>query len=345
MFEFSEYENFMAPVPIFLPEVGTFFNQDLKQAETLIDQLLFCGVKAIKGEILQNPNVALDIDFEAGYYDKRDKTIKKENYRQLIKRKVVSFEQYERVFSVPKNKGVELVFSVYDIEGADFAISIGADVLKVASSNLVHQPLISYIAQKKVPTIIDTGKAHLYEIARAVEWFRQAGGKDLLLEHSPLGPPAPASNQYLSMMPFLQKTFQCPVGLSDHYDGTEMLLASIPLGASILEKGIILESMLGEQDTSHAMLISEVPNLLQQVEKISEATKYGIRPSPDTTHPARMGLVARNMINKGEVLSLENTYFAWPAAGVKVENWPEVEGAELRTDVKKDSPIETWMLA
>jgi len=233
---------------------------------------------------------------------------------------------------------------VYDIEGADFAISIGAKALKVASSNLVHQPLIAYLGQRKIPTIIDTGKASFYEIARAVEWFKQAGGQDLLIEHSPLGPPAPASEQYLSMLPILQKSFNCPVGLSDHYDGTEMLLAAVPLGASILEKGIMFKDMQGEQDTSHAMLMDDVPKLMHQIEEISQATKYGMRPTPSATHAARMGMVAKQDIQSGEVLSLENVYFAWPAEGVQVEYWQEVEGQKVSKTIKAHTPITLAML-
>lgn len=344
MFEFRDYQDLRRQPPIFLPEVGTFFNQDKFLAQELVSNLVNMGVQALKGEILHSPDMALDVEFGTAYYDKPSKQFKTENYRQLIERKVLTFDEYETIFAFPREKGLKLVFSVYDIEGADFARSIGAEALKVASSNLVHQPLIQYLAQSGIPTIIDTGKAHFYEIARAVEWFRGAGGKDLLLEHSPLAPPAPPRDQYLSMLPILQKAFNCPVGLSDHYDGNEMLLAAVPLGASILEKGVMFQSMQGEQDSAHAMTVEEVPQVLKQIEAISDATQYGMRPAPQTTHAARMGIAAKYDLQPGEELTLDKAQFAWPALGIPVEHWELVVGRKLRQKVKIGQPIEWHML-
>lgn len=344
MFDFSTYPNCKAETPIFLPEIGTFYNQDIQKAHALIDRLIDLGMVCIKGEILHSDKVALDVDYHVQYYDKSLDKVKNENYRQLIERKVMSFEQYERVFAYPRTRGMQLVFSVYDIEGADFALSIGAKALKVSSSNLVHLPLIKYLAQIKIPTIIDTGKAHFFEIARAVEWFRQAGGKDLLLEHSPAGPPAPATEQYLSMLTILQKTFNCPVGLSDHYAGNEMLLAAIPLGASILEKGVMFSEMDGEQDTSHAMLVDEIPLVMRQLQAIHEATCFGMRPPPVETHAARMGVVSRNGLNAGDKLTLDNVDFAWPALGISVAEWQQIEGRVLNQEVGAQQPIYLSML-
>lgn len=344
MFQFRNYQDLNAS-PIFLPEVGTFFNQDTAKAQQLIAKLLRCGVTCLKGEILHSADLALNVAQPTAYFDTRSGQFKTENYRQLIERKVMSFAQYEQVFAQPISQGTPLVFSVYDIEGADFACAIGAKALKVASSNLVHFPLIRYLAQKGVPTILDTGKAHFYEIARAVEWFKQAGGKDLLLEHSPAGPPAPAKDQYLSMLPILQRTFDCPVGLSDHYHGTEMLLASVALGASILEKGIMFADMDGEQDTSHAMLVEEVPKLITQMGEIYEATHLTMRPAPSATHAARMGLVAQHDLTVGAPINLQTVTFAWPALGVAVENWPSVEGMALLEPVAAGQPIYRHQIA
>lgn len=339
LFSFSEYHDLKDFKPIFLPEIGTFFNQDMALAHRLIDTMLEAGVSAIKGEILHDERIALNVDYEVAYYDATRGTKKTENYRDLIARKIVSLEEYETLFSYPKQKGIALVLSVYDFSGADFALSIGADALKIASSNIVHRPLIEYLAHKRIPTIIDTGKSHFYEIARAVEWFRMAGGRDLLLQHSPAAPPAPASQQHLSMLPLLNHTFECPVGLSDHAIGTDMLLASIPLGASLLEKGIILPSMAGEQDAAHAMPAADVAPLMRRIEAIHDAVSGESRPAPSATHPARMGIVAADRLKPGTKLSLDKVRFAWPVLGISVDRWSEVEGRQISETIAPDQPI------
>lgn len=326
--------------PLVLPDIGTFFNDDLAVAESLLRRVMDAGASIVKGEILHTAHIALDDDTLERYYDPASGMLS-ERYRSLIERKVVSLPQYERLFSICREAGVPFVLSVYDIEGADFARNIGACALKIASTNLVHAPLIRHVAGFGLPMLIDTGKSTLEEIARAVQWARDAGARQLVVEHSPEPPPAPLENHHLRMLQTFSSVFGVPVGLSDHHSGEEMLYAAAALGASILEKGVCPTDMAADQDVFHALPVDRLAEVIVKCGNIHRALGMGMRHLPgDRSRPvARMGLVARSDLRGGDVISLNTVDFAFPAKGIPVEEWDRVLGWRLVVDRPAGTPI------
>lgn len=332
--------------PLFLPDIGTYFNQDMQQAKAMIDGLVAAGVSTIKGEILNNANICLDASLSGNerYWGHKSGEHKEENYRELIERKVVSLEAYQQLFDYAQSKNVDIVVSVYDFEGADFAKKMGVVAIKIASSNITHQPLIEYVAKLNLPMIIDTGHSTLEEVARACNWAQDAvdNSVDLLIEHSPKGPPAPVSEQNLRFMQTLGKALNVPYGLSDHHAGNEMLLAATAMGAVVLEKGVCPDNMGDEQDGGHAIALGEVASTLSKINMIADAMGNGIRHLPRNRdkYVSRMGLVAKTNLKPGDILSLDTIDFAFPAKGIKAEYWSEVEGAMVAQDLTAGQVID-----
>ncbi|MFO7727444.1 MAG: N-acetylneuraminate synthase family protein [Desulfonatronovibrio sp.] len=327
--------------PLFLPDIGTFFNQDTEDAKLLIAQLADTGVEAIKGEILHTAEIALDVDYHTQYFGQEEGVVQ-ERYRDLIARKVVSLDNYAAIFSLCKEYQLPFILSVYDFKGADFAREIGAASLKIASSNITHQPLMEHIAHLELPVILDTGKATFSEISRAVDWLKSAGVDRLIIEHSPKAPPAPVSEQNLLFMKTMAQAFKVPVGLSDHHAGNEMLLAATTLGAAVLEKGLCQDDKALDQDVAHAMRFSQVEPALRQIQMIHQALGDGERnPAGIIPHQARMGLIAARDLAKGEEISMGDLSYAFPALGIKVEYTQEIVGSHL-INHKRAGEVINW---
>lgn len=225
--------------PLLLPDIGTFFNQDMSKAYEIIKGLHMAGCDFIKGEILHTPDICLE-DETTETYIGDDGQLVSENYRKLIERKVVSFAAYEEIFAYSRSLEMNLVLSVYDMAGAEFAVKMNAVALKIASSNITNEFLISTVSNLGIPLILDTGKSDFEEVARAVMWARDAGCNQLIVEHSPDAPPKPLANHNLNIMKSYHEAFGTLVGLSDHHAGNEMMIASVALGAHLLEKGCAL---------------------------------------------------------------------------------------------------------
>lgn len=326
--------------PVFLPDIGTFFNQDIDLAKMLVRQISAAGVRFLKGEILHDAEICLHADVSERYLG-HDAQPVSENYRRLIERKTVSLDHYARVFEVSAQAGLGLTLSIYDNAGVDFAREIGACGLKVASTNLVHAPLIRRAAETGLPLILDTGKATFDEVVRAVRWARDAGAERLIVEYSPPAPPAPIANHNLKVFELLAAAFGCPLGLSDHHSGEEMLYAATALGCRVLEKGVCPDDMTADQDVFHALPVGQLAEVVGKSDNIFAAlgdSRAAYAPPP-ARPAARMGLVTAGAIKAGERITPETVRFAFPTLGIPVEEWDRVAGRRFASDLPADTPI------
>lgn len=327
--------------PVVLPDIGTFFNQDVQRAEHLIHAIAHSGARYLKGEVLHDANICLDTDTTEQYLGNDARQVS-ENYRALIERKTVPLEHYRGLFAHCQQLSLGLVLSVYDSTGADFAKEIGACALKIASTNIVHAPLIRHCASLGLPLLIDTGKATLEEAQRAVDWAREAGAQHLIVEYSPPAPPAPLERHNLQVLPDLHKLFGLPVGLSDHHHGEEMLFAATALGCRVLEKGLCGTGQDADQDVYHALPVDRLAETIRLCHNIHAAlgdSRCAYAPPPQRPS-ARMGLVAMRDLQAGEVLGLDNVRFAFPTLGIPVEHWDSVAGSRVKQAVAANAPLD-----
>lgn len=330
--------------PLVLADIDMFFNQDIDLAKRTIESLVRDGVTTIKAAIVHTADFVLDDDSEEVYFDP-ERGMVKERFRDLIERKVVPIDQYKPIVDLYKSSGLETIYSVYDREGADYAVSADAVALKIPSSHITHEYLIKYVASLGLPMFLDTGKSDLSEIVRAVDWVREKhGGDRLIIQHSPLAPPKPLLMHHLRMMVTLGDMFEVPVGLSDHHAGDEMMYAAVALGASVVEKGVCDDAAPYDQDVAHAMRLSEVKTVVSKCRNVYEALGDNIRRFDESNLPRRvdrLGLKALVSVNPGDVLSLSNTGFAWPAKGIGAEYWSVTEGLRFTRHVEPGKPI-SW---
>lgn len=333
--------------PVFLAEIGTYFNQDITLADRMIRNITEAAQQVpevpvlLKGEILHTADICLDDD-TIEVYTSKSGHIAQERYRSLIERKVVSLDDYRRLLTL---SALPVVTSVYDLAGVDFAVEIGVAALKIASANITHVPLIRHAAGKGLPIIIDTGRASLEEVAGAVAVARKAGCPGIIVEHSPDGHPAMPEAHNLRLLQTYASALEVPVGLSDHHVGDEMLYVAVALGASIIEKGVCHDSTLLEQDAAHAMDLRDLPSVLRRVHNAWAALG---RTRRDPTAPIcgviattqRQGLIAKRDLVPGDRVSLDTIAFAWPAKGIPVHHWDTVAGWEVVAPVGKGKVID-----
>jgi N,N'-diacetyllegionaminate synthase len=333
-------------VPQFWPDIDVYFKGDVPLALDLIDQLQSSGVRTIKAAALHDPDCCLRQPHAVSYYV-QGVGHALENYRAVIDRHVVPLAQLRHICAYVRSKGLALVLSVYDGAGVELAQEFGASAIKIPSSNIVHAPLIRQVAETGIPMVIDTGRSTLQEIDRAVLWARNAGAEDLLLQHSPPGPPATPDLFNLRMLQEFGRRYEVRYGLSDHHAGTEMLPLAVALGASVIEKGVCADGTAADIDIAHALPVSQVAKALSDIQQAHLA--LGL---PDLSYRSgsarpqdRMGLVAAHDLRPGDELTQESVRFAFPTVGIPVEDWDKVVGRKLRKDVNRFQPIAASDLA
>lgn len=334
---------------VFMAEIGSYFNGDYQLAKRLVESIIEARAMVpeqpivLKTEILNDPDICLIGDLEETYTNKVGQ-VKKENYRKLIERKILALEHYIDIFQLAHDAQLPVVVSVYDFTAADFAAKQGAAALKIASSNIVHVPLIRHAAKLGLPLVIDTGRSTLSEVYRAVDTAKAAGCNDIIVQHSPDGHPALPEAHNLRLLQTYERCFNLPTGLSDHHTGVEMLYMAIALGASVLEKGVHVDPEELDQDISHTMSIDDLPKILKNVYDCWIAlgnTERNVRtPIKGVIGSSqRQGLVAKRELSVGDKINLDNIRFAFPAVGIPVENWDLIEGWQIAKSIKAGAPL------
>ena len=168
------------------------------------------------------------------------------------------------LFTHAKSKGLVAFSSPFDEDAVDFLDELGVPCFKIASFELTDIPLIAKAASKKKPLIMSTGMASLAEIEEAVETAWQNGCRELVLLKCTSTYPASAENTNLVTLPHLSQTFHCPVGLSDHTKGIGASVASVALGAQVIEKHFVLDRSLGGVDAEFSLEPDEFSSLVEE---------------------------------------------------------------------------------
>lgn len=326
---------------LFMAEIGLYFNQDIGQARETIAQLRDFGVRVVKGEVLHDADIVLDDGFMLQYQTHAGKTAEK--YRALVERKVMPLSTWRSLYRICADANLPFVVSSYDVKTIDFLVDIGAAAIKLASNNISHLPLVVHAARSKLPVYIDSGKSAFADVDLAVRTLRDNGCEQIVINHNPDGHPSPPEDHNLRIIESYKRMYECPVGLSCHYVGTEVLYTSIGLGYDILEKPVVPDVKVQEWGTPWAMNLGDVPNVLKRVDDCWQALghTYRVKRYADSDQPARMGLVAAKAIAVGERLSLDNVRFAWPNHGIVSRDWDRVKNAQVAKALKSGEPI-TW---
>lgn len=323
---------------VFMAELGTFFNKDVDMARDFIDRSLEAGADIIKTEILHTPDVCQKSAGLTHTYNHADGQ-KTENYWELLKRKSVSLEDYRKIFDHCHKTGLPIVASVYDFEGVDFLVENKAAGIKLWRNNFNNYPLIKYAAKTGLPIIFDFFLVTEDEAQNAVQLALDNGAGGVIVNHHPGSNPAPAEVHNLRMIDSYKKLLDVPVGLSCHYKGDEMLYAAIGAGVNILEKGVHTNPEEADQNVISTAAFDDLKQIILKCKECSAALGSSWRKFDERDETLQYGLVARTDIKLGDELDMGNVRFCFPAKGIHVKHWEDVEGRKAAKPVARGNEI------
>ena len=238
--------------------------------------------------------------------------------------------------------GIEIFSSPFDNTAVDLLEDLNAPAYKIASFECIDLPLIKYAAATKKPLIISTGMADQNEITEAVEAAREAGCTDLVLLHCVSGYPSPIENYNLKTIKHMEKTFGCPIGLSDHSLDNTVALVSVALGAVVIEKHFTLDRNGGGPDDSFSMEPEQLENLCQLSKTVFNAigkVDYGLKSSESGNVQFRRSLYFVNSLKAGSVIKTTDIRSVRPGFGLPPKYYDSVVGCSLAFDVEKNTPV------
>lgn len=320
-----------------IAEIGSNHDGDVKRAKELIGACKYAGADAVKFQSFTAEGLLSPLKPNGN-----GNWVLNPAYK-LIEDLTMPPEWHAELKECAEGAGMTFLSAPFDDGRADLLNSIGVAAFKIASGDITDEPLLRKIASYKKPVVLSTGASYMEEVRRAVEVLTDGGSEEIALLHcSALYPPAFEDVNLLGMRA-IAKEFKCPVGFSDHTPGSAVPVASVALGASIIEKHITLSRKLSGPDHPYAMEVDEFRGMVSDIRNIEKALGDGVKkPSHGEMMMrtiARRGIYARKDIKKGEVIGVDMLKVVRQASGLAPSDIYAIAGKTASRDLKKDMPV------
>ena len=330
--------------PFIIAELSANHNGDLDRALETIVMAKEMGADAIKLQTYTPDTMTINCDAEdfqitGGLWDGY-------NLYDLYKWAQTPFEWHQAMFAKAREIGITVFSTPFDETAVDLLEDLEAPAYKVASFEVVDLPLIAKIARTGKPVIMSTGMANLEEIKDAVECARDNGCRDLLLLHCISSYPAPMNQAHLRTIPDLADRFGTFVGLSDHTLGTTAAVASVAMGACVIEKHVTLSRQDKGPDSEFSLEPAELKELCVQSKAAWEAmgqAGYDLKPAEESSIKFRRSIYAIEDIAEGEAFTRDNVRIIRPGYGLAPKHMPDILGKKAKSSLKRGTAMQ-WDL-
>ena len=325
-------------------ELSANHNQDLDLAVKTLRAMKDSGADAVKIQTYKPETITIDCDDDI--FQRKTGLWKGQSLFQIYKQGYTPWEWDEKLQRVANDLGMIFFSSPFDKTAVDLLEDIQIPAYKIASLEITDIPLIEYIASKQKPMIFSTGVARLSDIEDAVSACKRKGNNQIALLKCTTSYPTPYEEINLKTIPNMKSTFNTVVGLSDHTLGYEVAVASVALGASIIEKHFVLERKLKTLDGAFSMEPKEFKNMVQSIRNVEKAlgsVSYELSDSvQDSRLLVRSLFVVKNLV-AGDVLTESNVKSIRPGNGLHPKYIESVLGSCIAKNVTAGTPL-SWDL-
>jgi len=332
--------------PYIIAELSANHNGRFETALKIIEEAKNAGADAIKLQTYTADTITLDCDTEefqirGGLWD--GKTL----YR-LYEEAHMPWEWHAPLFEHARKLGITIFSSPFDNTAVDLLEDLNAPAYKIASFEAVDLALIKYVASTGKPMIISTGMADAEEIQEAIDAARQGGCNELAILHCVSGYPAPAEDYNLRTIPDMMTRFGLVTGLSDHTLDNTTAIASVVLGASIIEKHFTLDRNGGGPDDSFSLEPADLADLCHGARtawKSLGKVDYGRKSSEQENVKFRRSLYIVKDMRAGDVLTSSNIRSVRPGYGLPPKHLESLLGRKISRDLGSGTPMSFEYLA
>lgn len=325
-----------------IAEISANHNHSIERAEALIHAAADAGADAVKLQTYTPDTLTIPCDNE--YFKVQGTIWDGQTLYDLYKDAYTPWEWHPRLFALANELGLECFSTPFDDSAVNFLETLNVPCYKVASFEVVDIPLLKKIAATGKPVIMSTGMATLAEIDEAVQTLRKNGAGEISLLKCTSSYPAPAEEANLHTIPHMAQAFNCRVGLSDHTLGSAVAVASVALGACIIEKHFTLSRSGGGPDSAFSMEPEEFRKMVADIrmaEKALGRANYELTEKEKSSVVFRRSLFVVKDIKAGETFTAKNIRSIRPGYGLHPRYYDVVLGKAARCDIKPGTPL-SW---
>jgi len=332
--------------PFIIAEMSGNHNQSLERALEIVEAVAKTGAHALKIQTYTPDTMTLDLDEREFHISDPNSLWKGNSLYKLYGEAYTPWEWHKPIFDRARELGIIPFSTPFDDTAVDFLESLDVPCYKIASFENTDLPLIRRVAATGKPMIISTGMASVAELDETVRAAREAGCKDLILLKCTSTYPATAGNTNILTIPHMRELFGCEVGLSDHTMGVGVSVASVALGATVIEKHFTLNRADGGVDSTFSMEPSEMAQLVVETERAWQAmgqVSYGATEAEKKSIVFRRSLYVVKDLKAGDVLDENNIRAIRPGLGLSTKYLEVVLGKRMKRDVVRGTGL-SWEL-
>jgi pseudaminic acid synthase len=332
--------------PFVIAEMSGNHNQSLERALEIVEAAAKTGAHALKIQTYTPDTMTLDLDEREFHISDPKSLWAGTSLYKLYGEAYTPWEWHKPIFDRARELGIIAFSTPFDDTAVDFLESLDVPFYKIASFENTDLPLIRRVAATGKPMIISTGMATVAELDETVRAAREAGCKDLILLKCTSTYPATAANTNILTIPHLRELFGCEVGLSDHTMGVGVSVASVALGATVIEKHFTLNRADGGVDSTFSMEPAEMAQLVLETERAWQALgkiSYGPIEAEKKSIQFRRSLYIVKDLKVGDVLTKENVRAIRPGLGLPTKYLDQVLCKTVKQDVARGTAL-SWRM-
>ena len=333
-------------IPFIIAEMSGNHNQSLERALTIVDAAADAGVDAVKIQTYTADTMTIDIDTGEFSISDKDSLWKGETLYHLYEKAHTPWEWHTAIFERCKERGIMGFSTPFDDTSVDFLEDLGVPCYKIASFENVDLPLIRKVSRTGKPIIASTGMTSVAELSDLVQTARENGCTDLTLLKCTSSYPASPEGTNLRTIPHMREMFGCAVGLSDHTLGIGAAVASVALGATVIEKHFTLSRAEGGVDAAFSLEPAEMAQLVRECRTAAlalGAVSYERAEQEQKSLQFRRSLYVVEDMKAGDVFTEKNLRRIRPGMGLSPKYYDIILGKKANCNITRGTAVQ-WDL-
>ncbi len=324
---------------LIIAEAGVNHNGDLQMAKELIKVAAIAGADVVKFQTFSAEKLVSQ-SAQLADYQERNMDDTAENQLEMLKKIELPRTWHYELKKYADELGILFCSTPFDEDALDFLCELGIPFIKIPSGEITNKPFLQRIASKNKQIILSTGMASMAEVNDAINVLLEEGLsiEKLTVLHCNTEYPTPFEDVNLRAMHQFEKHFGVKYGYSDHTLGSEVAIAAVALGASVIEKHFTLDKNLPGPDHKASLEPNELSDFIQFIrntEKIisGSGVKEPSRSEAKNKVVARKSIHLRNSINEGQLIVLNDLEMKRPGDGISPMDYELVLSKKVKRNI------------
>ncbi len=323
-----------------IAEIGSNFNGRISNAKKLIKLAKNSGADAAKFQsfvpekIISRNGFEKKMAFQAKW---------KKSVWDVYDEAKLPLSWHEELSKYSKSIGIDFMSAPYYYESVDMLVKLKVPAIKIGSGEITNIEFLKYIGKTMKPIFLATGASTMKEVEEAVRAIKSTGNKKIILMQAITQYPSPTTDANLKVMETFRKKFKLNVGYSDHSSGSLVILASVVMGACVIEKHFTANTTLDGPDHIHSLNPIDFKQMVQNIRLLESAMGDGVKKVENSERETqviqRRGIWTIKKISKGELFNKSNIDVLRPILGISASKYELVIGKKAKRNFKEYEAI------